>query len=415
MGPGRKASVSLKRSVRSETQPFTANWAGQMTSPMMMSMSPPPAWNSVRNLSKYWPVSEGITRCLTLTLLLCWLNCFISFGSVPVSSGPKERINSPESLLPPPQAALPRSAAPARPAPPIFRKSLRLRSRPNVFCSMFSPYPGLTFPRRPRAGPLIMPEKRSELRVAFFEQRKLRVLGLLVCLRSQPRTEVGRRHPTLRETGHVRPGLFRPHLETRVYELAQQRVVQVHRPAGREINHLEGGAVPEQILENPLDVLQILARREAVVYVDHERIRDDVLGPPTPRERRCENLVERQPLHDDLFRGTLVQQGQELPGPGQRVLPLPGTGRVGRPPPKGDLDLRSPDASYLQRRHRRLGHQRQPRIQHPRTSRKHRLQPVLRIRPFLTLIENESWLEAAHPGEFLQQRQHHGVPVLHVR
>ncbi len=62
MGPGKNSSASVKRSVTSEIQPLAANWAGQITSPTITSMSPPPAWNWVLSLSKYWPVSDGISR-----------------------------------------------------------------------------------------------------------------------------------------------------------------------------------------------------------------------------------------------------------------------------------------------------------------------------------------------------------------
>ena len=89
---------------------------------------------------------------------------------------------------------------------------------------------------------------------------------------------------------------------------------------------------------------------------------------------------------------------------------------MGRPSPEGNLDLRSPDAPHLQRRRRRLGHQREPRIQHPGTPREDGLQPVLRVRPLLPLVEHEGRLEAALlPRHSSEQRQHHGVPGLHVR
>src|SRR5215210_8241884 len=182
MGPVRNSSVSSKRSERSVTQPFTANCAGQITSPSMRSMSPPPAWNWVLSLSKYSPVSAGISWYLTLKPLLCLLNFSISACRLPVSSGPQERIRSPESLPPPPHPAVPSSAAPASPAPPSFRKSLRLRSAPNFFPCMFSPCLGyLSPPALPV--PQLCLKKPLQARVAFFEQRKLGVLGLLVRLR----------------------------------------------------------------------------------------------------------------------------------------------------------------------------------------------------------------------------------------
>ena len=51
------ASCSLfgNLSVTSRSQPFAANWAGQITSAPITSMSPPPAWNWVLSLSKYAP------------------------------------------------------------------------------------------------------------------------------------------------------------------------------------------------------------------------------------------------------------------------------------------------------------------------------------------------------------------------
>src|SRR5918997_106833 len=64
MVAGREGSrrASVKRPDRSEIQPFAANWAGQITSPLMTSASASPAWNSMRSFSKYWLVSAGARR-----------------------------------------------------------------------------------------------------------------------------------------------------------------------------------------------------------------------------------------------------------------------------------------------------------------------------------------------------------------
>src|SRR5215217_2686636 len=67
--------------------------------------------------------------------------------------------------------------------------------------------------------------------VALLEQRKLRVLSLLVRLRREPGPEVRRRNLALREAGYVRPRLLRPHLQPALDEPLQERVVQVHRTA----------------------------------------------------------------------------------------------------------------------------------------------------------------------------------------
>src|SRR5918994_7769735 len=153
-----------------------------MMSPSKTSMSPPPARNWVLSLSKYWPVSTGISWYVTLKSLLCWLNCFTSFCRLPVSSGPQERIRSPEPPDPPPHPAVPRSAAPASPAPPSFRKSLRLRSAPFFFPCMLSPYLAYLSPPASPVPQLCL-KKSRQVRVAFFEQRDLGVLGLLMRLR----------------------------------------------------------------------------------------------------------------------------------------------------------------------------------------------------------------------------------------
>src|SRR5215212_5902099 len=136
----------------------------------------------------------------------------MSLGRLPVSSAAQEMTRSPEPLPPPPHPAAPSKAAPASPAPPSLRNSLRLRPVPVVFVSMLRPLTCLPFPTG-SAGLLIMPEERGQAHKTFFEQRKLRVLGLLVSLRRQPRPEVRRGNPALRETGDVGPGLLRPYLE----------------------------------------------------------------------------------------------------------------------------------------------------------------------------------------------------------
>ena len=125
MGPGRNSACSLfgNLSVTSRIQPLAANWAGQITSAPMTSMSPPPAWNWVLSLSKYAPESVGIALYVTLKSLLCLLNFSTRGSRVPLVSVPMAKIKSPEPLPPPPQAALPSSAAPASPAPPSFRNS----------------------------------------------------------------------------------------------------------------------------------------------------------------------------------------------------------------------------------------------------------------------------------------------------
>src|SRR5918999_5773152 len=67
MVAGREGSrrASVKRPERSEIQPFAANWAGQITSPLMTSASASSAWNSMRSFSKYWLVSAGARSCVT--------------------------------------------------------------------------------------------------------------------------------------------------------------------------------------------------------------------------------------------------------------------------------------------------------------------------------------------------------------
>src|SRR3712207_2682921 len=128
--PGRKfcRSLSVKRSERSEIQPFAASCAVQMTSPRIMSRSPPPACIWVLTWSKRCPVSELPSRKTTLYLPLFWsLNFWTRFWVVSVSSGAEVKTNSvaPPCCPPPPQPAAPSRVAPASPAPPTFRKSLR--------------------------------------------------------------------------------------------------------------------------------------------------------------------------------------------------------------------------------------------------------------------------------------------------
>src|SRR5829696_3820870 len=132
MGASKNCDCSLfgNLSVTSTSQPFAANWAGQITSAPITSMLPPPAWNWVLSLSKYAPESVGISWYVTLKPSLCLLNSSIRLCSVPLVSVPIEKTKLPEPLPPPPQAVLPSNAAPASPAPLIFRKSRRLNCLP---------------------------------------------------------------------------------------------------------------------------------------------------------------------------------------------------------------------------------------------------------------------------------------------
>src|SRR5829696_81134 len=113
---------------------------------------------------------------------------------------------------------------------------------------MYTPYLACFSPAG-SADLLIMPEKRYEMGVAFFQQRQLRVLGRLVRLRREPRTEVRRRDLTPQEAGHVRPRLLRSHLEARRDKLLQQRILQTHRPARGEVHHRVRGVAVGQLLE----------------------------------------------------------------------------------------------------------------------------------------------------------------------
>src|SRR5215208_4408918 len=128
--PGRNSCCRLygKRSERSEIQPLSASSAVQMTSPRIMSSSSPPACIWVLSLFRRSPVSELPSRKMTLYLPLYFsLNWLISVVVVPVASAGAVKY----SLVVPPlcsfpvQPAAPRNAAPASPAPPALRKSLR--------------------------------------------------------------------------------------------------------------------------------------------------------------------------------------------------------------------------------------------------------------------------------------------------
>src|SRR5215213_8601702 len=127
--PGRIACCWLfgKRSERSEIHPLSASSAVQMTSPRIMSSSSPPACIWVLSLFRRSPVSELPSRKMTLYLPLFFsLNRLISLVVVPVASAGAVKY----SLVVPPLCSslvqpAPRNAAPASPAPPALRKSLR--------------------------------------------------------------------------------------------------------------------------------------------------------------------------------------------------------------------------------------------------------------------------------------------------
>src|SRR5215212_153084 len=98
-----------------------------MTSPRITSMFFPPACISVRSWSKRCPVSAAPSRKTILSFpWLLSLNLSTSFRAVPVSSGDAVKTSSPPPCCPP-QPAGPSRAAPANPAPPIFKKLLRDR------------------------------------------------------------------------------------------------------------------------------------------------------------------------------------------------------------------------------------------------------------------------------------------------
>src|SRR5215212_2541371 len=136
-------SSSGKLLETSTIQPFSANSAVQGTLPTMTSVSPPPAWNSVFNLSKYSCDSRAIARYATWSLpLFSSLNLSISLGLLPAKSG-KVKTTLPELSPPPPQPIAPSTATPATPTPPSFKKSWRLNRflrdvalRPARVCSL---------------------------------------------------------------------------------------------------------------------------------------------------------------------------------------------------------------------------------------------------------------------------------------
>src|SRR5918995_2512520 len=138
-----RRSPSGKRLETSTIQPFSANSAVQGTVPTTTSISPPPAWNSVFNLSKYSCDSRAIARYAAWNLLLfCSLNLSTSLEILPGKSGEVNTI-LPELSPPPPQPEAPSTATPASPTPPSFQKSWRLKQflrdvalRPARFCSL---------------------------------------------------------------------------------------------------------------------------------------------------------------------------------------------------------------------------------------------------------------------------------------
>jgi hypothetical protein len=92
----------------------------------MTSVSPPPAWISVFNLSKYSCDSRAIARYATWNLpLYCSLNLSISLGLLPARSG-KVKTTLPEPPPPRPQPEAPSTVTPATPMPLSFKKSRRL-------------------------------------------------------------------------------------------------------------------------------------------------------------------------------------------------------------------------------------------------------------------------------------------------
>src|SRR5215216_2074033 len=130
-------------SVMSVIQPFSANSAVQASFPKMTSIAPPPAWNSIFNLSKNSCVSGGTSRYATWNLLLfCSLNLSTSLEILPGKSN-DVKTTLPELSPPPPQPEAPSTATPASPTPPSFKKSRRLKQflrdvalRPARVCSL---------------------------------------------------------------------------------------------------------------------------------------------------------------------------------------------------------------------------------------------------------------------------------------
>src|SRR5215218_10104345 len=110
-----------------------------------------------------------------------------------------------------------------------------------------------------------------------------------------------------------------------------------------------------------------------------------------------------------------MQLGQELSRAGKGVLPLPGPGGVGGCAAERDLHVRRAHATYLEGCSRRLGHQRELRVEHPRAAGEDGFEAVLRVETLLPLVEDEDRFEAALlPRRAFEQREHHGVAGLHV-
>src|SRR4051794_7127548 len=136
-------------------------------------------------------------------------------------------------------------------------------------------------------------QKLTKARVVFDEERQLRVLLLLVSLSSETGSKVSGDDAAPGEAGNVSPGLFGAHFQVVGDEGLYERVVQINRPARGEVHDLvsrPASGFLEQFVEDALYIVETFAGGEAVVHVDPELVRHDVLGPPAPRHGRREDL-----------------------------------------------------------------------------------------------------------------------------
>jgi hypothetical protein len=122
---------------------------------------------------------------------------------------------------------------------------------------------------------------------SLLEVRQRRPLVALVRLRLRSRPEVDGRHPERGEPGDVRPRLLRLDDErARRAQRLDQRVRGERGRRRRQVREADLRPSRDEREDRALRVLQRAIRREAVVQVELEPVRDDVSPTPARGERQ---------------------------------------------------------------------------------------------------------------------------------
>src|SRR5688572_20931060 len=120
-------------------------------------------------------------------------------------------------------------------------------------------------------------QPRHQDSVTLKEERRVGRLVPLMRLRIFPGTEVHRGDAERRETGNVGPGLLRfDGANSALQELLHERMACPGRCTGREVRELDAPFVAHEIEDVLLGLLDRRVRREAMVEVDREGVRDDI-------------------------------------------------------------------------------------------------------------------------------------------